>query len=79
MSERLYFNIRVAYGSDEDRIVRQFHFVAKDPTLDNEVQIGNFDAAVKELNRIYEDYGRFGTIKGVRALFRKFGFEEYIP
>jgi hypothetical protein len=77
MSERLYFNIRVAYGSD--RTVRQFHFVAKDQTLDHEVQIGNFDAAVKELNRIYEDYGRFATIKGVCALFRKFGFEEYIP
>ena len=72
------YSIRVNVG-DEDKTVK-FQFAHKDfMTLNEEQQNEQFDKAVKELDHIYKDYGRFATTKGVCNLFESFGFIQSTP
>ena len=72
------YSIRVNVG-DDDRTVR-FQFAHKDfMNLNEEQQNEQFDKAVKELDHIYKDYGRFATTKGVCNLFESFGFIQSTP
>lgn len=72
------FHINVNVG-DKDETVR-FFFIHKDfETLSDNEQNVAFDKAVKELNHIYKDYGRFATQIGVTRLFEAFGFERSTP
>ena len=74
----LMFHIRISTG--DKNLVRQYHFVHKQyKTLSEDEQKADFDKAVKEINHIYKDYGRFATSVGVIKLFDKFGFERTIP
>lgn len=74
----LRFNIRVNIG--DNNITNKFFFVHKEwQTLSEDKQIEQFDLAVKELNKVYKDYGRFATKIGVTKLFSKYGFEESLP
>ena len=71
------YNISINHG--DNNTTTRFYFVHKDyQTLSKEEQDKAFDAAVKELNHIYKDYGRFATTVGVCKLFEKFGFERTI-
>lgn len=68
------YNIRVNNG--DDNITVKYEFVHKDyATMTNEEQDKTFNEAVKELDRIYKNYGRFATTTGVVRLFNSFGFE----
>lgn len=74
----MMFHIRINTG-DRD-ITRVYHFVHKDwehATEDEQKEA--FDKAVKEINHIYQNYGRFATSAAVVSLFDKFGFERTIP
>lgn len=72
------YNIRINIG-DKD-VTTKFYFVHKDyQTLNEEQQNVEFDKAVKELERVYKNYGRFATEKAVESLFRGFGFERTVP
>lgn len=68
-----YF-IRVNNG-DSDNTVK-YCFTHKDwNKLTQAEQDKAFDAAVKELERIYKSYGRFATNTAVIRLFNSYGFE----
>lgn len=68
------YNIRVNSGDDDVTI--KYEFVHKDyANLSTEEQDKVFNEAVKELDRIYKNYGRFATTTGVVRLFNSFGFE----
>lgn len=68
------YNIRINYGDND--ATSKFYFVHKDwQTISNEDSDKAFDKAVKELDHIYKDYGRFATTTGIAKLFAKFGFE----
>ena len=67
------FSIRVNIG--DNNVTRHFEFVHKDYNIKKEKAEKEFDKAVKELNHIYKDYGRFATSYGVINLFDKYGFE----
>lgn len=72
------FNIRIVSG--DAKTERMYYFVHKNyRNLTKEEQAVEFDKAVKELNHIYNDYGRFATSKAIIALFKKFDFEQTIP
>lgn len=72
------FNICVNIG-DNDTTVK-FYFVHNQWQIMSEDDMTKaFDNAVKELNRIYKDYGRFATEIGVTRLFKSFGFERTLP
>lgn len=74
----MLFSIRINTG--DDNITTVFYFVHKDShSLSQEQQITEFDKAVKELDHIYKDYGRFATSTGVVRLFKHFGFEQTKP
>ena len=74
----IMFHIKISTGSDN--VTRVYHFAHKQyDTLSEEEQKEAFDKAVKEINHIYQDYGRFATSIGVVKLFDKFGFERTIP
>ena len=74
----LMFQIKISTG-DADK-VRVYHFSHKQcDTVSIEQQKDDFDTAVKEINHIYKDYGRFATSVGVLRLFDKFGFERTVP
>lgn len=73
----LMFHIRVKTG-DKD-MVHQYHFAYKDQSVSDEEQTKKWDKAVKELNHIYQDYGRFATRKGVYNFFDYHGFEMTVP
>lgn len=69
------YNICINIG-DANKTVK-FFFVHKDWDIVNkEDSDKDFDAAVKELDRIYKNYGRFATEVGVTKLFESFGFER---
>ena len=71
------YQIRVNVGSEERTIM--FYFVHKEwQSKSDEEQNKEFDDAVKELNRIYKEYGRFATTTAVTRLFDKYGFERSI-
>lgn len=72
------YNIRVNTGNEN--ITTKFYFVHKDwEKLTSEEQDEAFHKAVTELNRVYEDYGRFATQRAVESLFDKFGFIRSTP
>lgn len=63
------YNIAIATG--------RHYFVHEDQAhTDKKTSDKKFDEAVKELDRIYENYGRFATSVGVRNLFKVYGFDE---
>ena len=64
--EIVHYKIRIMYGD----VIEQFVF----DTLDNENADKRFDEAVKEINRIYKEKGRFGTYAEVKKHFQKYGF-----
>ena len=69
------YYIHINYGDNE--ITKRFVFIHKEyQTLSKEAQDAAFDEAVKELNHIYKDYGRFATQVGILRLFDRFGFEQ---
>lgn len=69
------YSIRINHG--DNNITTQFYFVHKDwQTISQEESNKDFDEAVKELNNIYKNYGRFATIAGITKLFNTFGFER---
>ena len=71
-----YF-IKVNIG--DNNITHNFSFIHKDfENITKEESDIAFDKAVKELDRIYENYGRFATTRGVEKLFNTFGFESFI-
>jgi len=73
-----YFHIRVNTG-DKDT-TKMYWFVHKDhDTMSVEEQAEQWDAAVKELNHIYKDYGRFATSAAVYSFFKYHGFEFTVP
>lgn len=60
------FNIRVMFGNQ----IQMFSFATdKDETAEEK-----FDEAVKEINRIYHETGRFDTKEEVTKHFAKYGF-----
>lgn len=68
------YSIKVNTG--DANVTNRYEFVHKDDaSLSKEEQNEAFDKAVKELDRIYQNYGRFATSAGVVSLFRTFGFE----
>lgn len=72
------YKIRINNGDSNQ--TKTYYFVHKDwEKLLSEEQDNAFDCAVKELNHIYQDYGRFATSTGVLKLFDKFGFEQTLP
>lgn len=72
------YHISVNNG-DKDVTVK-YYFVHKDwNTISKEESDKAFDAAVKELDRIYKTYGRFATEVGVCRLFESFGFDRAYP
>lgn len=74
----IMFHIRVNTGDNDSTAI--YYFVHKDyANLTDDEQQEAFDAAVKELNHVYHDYGRFATSVGVTRLFDKFGFERTVP
>ena len=71
------YNIRVNHG--DANITTKFYFVHKDwATISQEDSDTAFDKAVKELNRVYKNYGRFATEVGIVKLFESFGFERTV-
>jgi len=74
--QKITFHIRVNIGDKNETI--QFYFSYKDSSASEKEQTEQFDKAVKELNHIYDDYGRFATVVGVTRLFASFGFERTI-
>ena len=71
------YHIRVNNGDDNKTV--QYHFVHEDwmniSQQDSDIA---FDKAVKELDHIYQTYGRFATEVGVARLFKSFGFDRVI-
>ena len=51
-------------------VIEQFVF----DNLDSENADKRFDEAVKEINRIYKEKGRFETYAEVKKHFQKYGF-----
>lgn len=71
------FHIRVNTGDNDT--TNTYYFIHKNyATVSNDEQYKAFDSAVKELDRIYKNYGRFATSTGVINLFKDFGFEQTI-
>ena len=64
--EIVHYKIRIMYGD----VIEQFVF----DTLDSENADKRFDEAVKEINRIYKEKGRFETYAEVKKHFQKYGF-----
>ena len=64
--EIVHYKIRITYGD----VIEQFIF----DTLDSENADKRFDEAVKEINRIYKEKGRFETYAEVKKHFQKYGF-----
>ena len=64
--EIVHYKIRIMYGD----VIEQFVF----DTLDSENADKRFDEAVKEINRIYKEIGRFETYAEVKKHFQKYGF-----
>ena len=55
----------------------EYYFVHKDwNTISKEESDKAFDVDVKELDRIYKNYGLFATEIGVCRLFKSFGFDR---
>ncbi len=68
------FHIRVNNG--DDNVTHKYYFVHKQwETLDEKEQEKQWDSAVKELNDIYQRYGRFATQQGVISFFNEHKFE----
>lgn len=65
------FHIRVMYGSK----LKRFNFCSNEE--DDEKAAIEFDKAVKEINRIYKESGRFATENEVILHFSKYGFYRY--
>ena len=63
------FNIRVMFGNQ----VQMFSFA----TDNDETAEEKFDEAVKEINRIYCETGRFATKEEVIKHFAKYGFYRF--
>jgi len=70
------FDIHINIGDNNQTV--HFYFTHINQGLSLEDQAVDFDKAVKELNRIYKNYGRFATATGVIRLFRAFGFEPTV-
>ena len=64
--EIVHYKIRIMDGD----VIEQFIF----DTLDSENADKRFDEAVKEINRIYKEKGRFETYAEVKKHFQKYGF-----
>ena len=64
--EIVHYKIRIMYGD----VIEQFVF----DTLDSENADKRFDEAVKDINRIYKEKGRFETYAEVKKHFQKYGF-----
>ena len=64
--EIVHYKIRIMYGD----VIEQFIF----DTLDSENADKRFDEAVKEINRIYKEKGRFETYAEVKKHFQRYGF-----
>lgn len=62
------YSIRIMYGTPA--LTKRFRF----ETGDKENSADKFDKAVKELNQIYKENGRFETIKEVENHFKKYDF-----
>lgn len=63
------FHIRIMFGNQ----LQMFSFATdKDDTAEEE-----FDKAVKEINRIYHETGRFATKEEVMKHFAKYGFYRF--
>lgn len=61
------YSIRVMYG--EVQHIKKFGFYSLDKDADT-----RFDVAVKELNKLYHENGRFATTNEVVKHFNKYGF-----
>lgn len=73
----LTFHIRVVHGDEKEETM--YWFVHKEwKTKPEDEQAEDWHNAVKELNHIYEDYGRFATQVGITRFFDKHGFERTI-
>ena len=64
--EIVHYKIRIMYGD----VIEQFVF----DNLDSENADKRFDEAVKEINSIYKEKGRFETYAEVKKHFQKYGF-----
>lgn len=65
------FMIRVMYG-EGSCWTKRFGF-----TSDSETATEDFDKAVKSINKIYKETGRFKTQQEVLKHFKKYGFTQY--
>lgn len=63
------FYIRIMFGNQ----LQSFGFA----TDNDETAEEDFDKAVKEINKIYHDTGRFSTKEEVIAHFAKYGFHRF--
>lgn len=63
------FHIRVMFGNQ----LQTFSFA----TDEDEIAEEKFDEAVKEINRIYHETGRFATKEEVVKHFHKYGFYRF--
>lgn len=69
----------IAIATGDPKKIKRYYFVHEDwAHTDKEISDKKFDEAVKELDHIYENYGRFATSVGVRNLFKAYGFDETI-
>ena len=68
------YTIQIANG--DANTISRYYFVHKDwKNISKEESDAAFDSAVKELNHIYSEYGRFATQTAILNLFHKFEFE----
>lgn len=61
------YNIRIMYGNK----LKVFSFTSD---VDDETAVEEFDKAVKSINKIYKEKGRFSTKEEVMKHFAKYGF-----
>lgn len=72
------YSININYGDNNN--TKKFYFVHKEwNNISKEEQDKEFHKAVTELNRIYQNYGRFATQVGIIKFFNSFRFEHTIP
>lgn len=70
----------ISVNNGDNDVTVKYYFVHKNwNTISKDESDKAFDAAVKELDRIYKTYGRFATEVGVCRLFESFGFDRTYP
>ena len=70
----MYYHIRITYGgTGDDATTERFTFYSEKDTHEED-----FDAAVKEINRLYKENGHFGKRSDVVNHFAKYGFSQTV-